>query len=55
MDYVLGRLVTRGVVTYRDLVAWRYSWAQIWELHDMLDLQDWLEWQHHKAAESLKP
>jgi hypothetical protein len=51
VDYVLGRLVTAKVCSYADLLEWRYSWAQIWELHDFLDLQAWLDWQHHLEAE----
>lgn len=35
-----------------DMAEGRYTWPLIWQWHDFLDLQDWLEWQHHAAAHS---
>lgn len=52
---MLSRLVTGGIgVTLRDLNDWRYSWDEIWQMHDMLDLRDWLDWQSHVAAEAMR-
>lgn len=51
VDYALGRLIRAGFCTLRELNDWRYSWAEIWQMHDMLDLHDWLEWEQHREAE----
>lgn len=50
IDWIVGRLVLAGLVKWKDLAAGDYGWAELWQLHDFLDLQDWLEWQHHAAA-----
>lgn len=50
MDWVIGRLVLAKLVSYDDLAAGDYEWPRLWQLHDFLDLQDWLDWQHHAAA-----
>lgn len=51
-DYVIGRLVSAGIgVTLRDLNDWRYSWEEIWQMHDLLDLREWIDWQAHAEAE----
>lgn len=55
IDYIVGRLLTAGIgVTLRDLNDWRYSWEEIWQMHDMLDLRDWIDWQAHAEAERLR-
>lgn len=55
MDYVLDRIM-KGYpgVTLRDLNDWRYTWEEIWQMHDMLDLRDWLDWQAHVEAERMR-
>ncbi len=55
IDYILDR-VLKGYqgVTLRDLNDWVYSWDEIWQMHDMLDLRDWIDWQHHVNAERNK-
>lgn len=40
-----------GRCSWAELRDGLYSWADIWAMHDMLDLGDWLDWQHHAAAE----
>ena len=52
IDYIFARLVKSQMATYRDLMDWKYSWSEIWEMHDMLDLQDWLDWKVQVFAES---
>lgn len=55
MEYFFLRLIKGGLgVTLRDLNDWRYSWSEIWQLVDMLDLSDWIEWQQHAAAEETR-
>lgn len=52
VDYLLGRVISRCNVNPADLNNGVYSWEQIYELSDMLDLQDWIEWESHvKASE----
>lgn len=51
IDFVLGRVLRAGYCTPADLNNWVYEWDDIWHMHDMLDLQDWLDWKHHEAAE----
>lgn len=53
-DYTIGRIVTAGLATWKDLRDGEYSWPDIWQMSDFLDLQDWLEWQHHAEAERRK-
>lgn len=48
----MGRLVTARLCTLRELNDWVYSWDEVWQMHDMLDLQEWLEWRHHQEAEA---
>lgn len=50
VDYVLGRLVTGRLCTLAELNAWAYSWDEIWQMHDMLDLSDWIDWHQHREA-----
>ena len=50
VDYILGRLVTGRICTLADLNAWVYDWPEIWQMHDMMDLADWLDWQQHSEA-----
>lgn len=52
VDWILARLTTAGQCTLRELNDWAYSWEEIWQMHDMLDLSDWLEWRHHMEAEN---
>lgn len=53
MDHVIGRLIKGGLgVTLRDLNDWRYSWEEIWQMHDILDLHDWIDWQGHVITEA---
>lgn len=55
VDYVIMRLLKGGLgVTLRDLNDWRYTWEEIWQMHDMLDLNDWVDWQSHVAAEAMR-
>lgn len=52
IDYLIGRLLKGGLgVSLRDLNDWQYSWDEIWQMHDLLDLQDWIDWQSHVIAE----
>lgn len=50
MDHLLNRLCAAGRCTWAELRDGLYSWDDIWIMHDMLDLSDWLEWQHHSIA-----
>lgn len=55
MDHVIGRLLRGGLgVTLRDLNDWRYSWEEIWQMHDILDLNDWIDWESHVLAEATR-
>jgi hypothetical protein len=46
-------VVTAKLCTLAELNAWAYTWDEIWQMHDMLDLSDWIDWhQHQKAAQS---
>jgi hypothetical protein len=47
----VGRVIKAGLCTWVDMKAGLIGWADIWAMHDMLDLSDWLDWQHHAAAE----
>lgn len=52
IDYIIGRLLKGGLgVSLKDLNDWQYSWDEIWQMHDILDLQDWIDWQSHVIAE----
>lgn len=42
-----------GYCDWSDLMAWRYSWAQIWEMIDMCDLHEYIDWEAHALAESI--
>lgn len=50
VDYILARVVTRGLCSLADLNSGVYDWPEIWQMHDMLDLMDWLDWQQHAEA-----
>lgn len=52
MDFLIGRLCTSGMCTLRELNDWVYTWEEFWQMHDMLDLREWLDWQHHVEAEN---
>lgn len=54
VDYLIGRICTAGLATLRDVNDWRYTWDEIWQMHDMLDLQDWIDWQAHCEAERMR-
>lgn len=53
-DYLIGRLVLAGLATWKDLRDGAYDWADIWQMHDFLNMRDWLDWQHHIAAEDAR-
>lgn len=54
MDYTIGRLLKGGLgVTWADLRDWRYSWDDIWSMHDILDLNDWIDWESHVLSERM--
>lgn len=40
--------------TWADLRDWVYSWDDIWTMIDMQNLQSWLEWKHHEAADAAR-
>jgi len=42
--------VTNHLVKWSDLTSGDWTWEDLWQLSDFLDLRDWLDWQHHAAA-----
>lgn len=55
IDYAIGRLLKGGLgVTWPDLRDWKYSWEEIWKMHDLLDLDDWINWESHVLAERIR-
>lgn len=55
IDYIFSRVCTAGIgVSYRDILDWKYSWTEIWEMHDMLDLQAWIDWKVQAFVEETK-
>ena len=45
--HAIGRVCTSGLANYRDIQDWKYSWQEIYDMHDMLDLNDWISWEAH--------
>ncbi len=52
-DWIFGRIIKGGYV--RDISALMdgsITWDAVWRAHDMMDLQDWLDWEQHVLAEA---
>ncbi len=41
--WFVGRLVCDNVATYGDIMEWRYTSKQLWEMHEILDIKISLE------------
>lgn len=50
--HAIGRVCTAGLADYRDIEDWKYSWQEIYDMHDMLDLNDWISWEAHVISSS---
>lgn len=50
IDWLCDRLIVSGLCSLKELKDGTYGWADVWRMHDALDLKDWIEWQSHVNA-----
>jgi hypothetical protein len=47
---MFDRLISSGMCTYEQLMDNKFDWTNIWEMQDMLDLRDYIDWESHVVA-----
>lgn len=46
----MARLLNAKVCQLHQLSDGTYGWDEFWQLHDLLDLIEWVEWEGHVIA-----
>ena len=50
IDYLVGLPIKHGFCSYLDIKNGTIGWSEIWEMHDMIELFDYVDWKSHAMA-----